>query len=533
MKRVEKKVEKRYFDQLPNINQFIKEYQFVWWIVGSFLLLAYGIKVFNVSISHDTEAMMVASRQLYNSWYSMGRFGLMFLKKVLGTYWFNPYVASFLMFATMMVNSVVWTYLLYWIGGEKKKWMKLLWIFPTFFFTSTIMAEQSGFLLQSYEVNIALLMVGIAILCLFQAFLGTSKRKWGWIAIALICSVIAFSVYQSLVPLFTAGVAICFLVLYDRMTVEMQEQMTAKFYFKTVGKFITFFLIAFVLYQGVNKAVLNFLGMETTSYIKDQIMWGTLPAKQCIKNILLHVRDSFLGKGIFYNSINGIVVILTLGYSIFRMKRKEHCYILYCLAVIYCLISPFLMSLLMGNAPTARTQLLLPFVIGFFLQYLLVKVKEQEKKQFQYIYPVTVILVIFVTMNQSILTSRLYYTQYVQYKEDVRVAEKISDQIELLNLGEIPKEPIVFVGARAARKNPSCIPGNQLELIGKSFFEVSFGTEHGTWVMRNFMATLGYSYALPDGVQIAEAEQVAAEMPAWPTTGSVAMKNGIIIVKLS
>ena len=115
----------------------------------------------------------------------------------------------------------------------------------------------------------------------------------------------------------------------------------------------------------------------------------------------------------------------------------------------------------------------------------------------------------------------------------MRVEEKISDQIELLNLVEIPKEPIVFVGAREARKNPSCIPGNQLELIGKSFFEVSFGTEHGTWVMRNFMATLGYSYALPDGVQIAEAEQAAAEMPAWPTTGSVVMKNGIIIVKLS
>ncbi len=164
--------------------------------------------------------------------------------------------------------------ILYWIGGEKKKWMKLLWIFPTFFFTSTIMAEQSGFLLQSYEVNIALLLVGIAILCLFQAFLGTSKRKWGWIAIGLICSVIASSVYQSLVPLFTACVTICFLVLYDRMSVEMQEQMTAKFYFMTVRKFITFFLIAFFLYQVVNKAVLNFLGMETTSYIKDQINYG-------------------------------------------------------------------------------------------------------------------------------------------------------------------------------------------------------------------------------------------------------------------
>ncbi len=129
-----------------------------------------------------------------------------------------------------------------------------------------------------------------------------------------------------------------------------------------------------------------------------------------------------------------------------------------------------------------------------------VRVAEKISDQIELLNLGEVILVIFVTMNQSILTSRLYYTQYVQYKEDVRVAEKISDQIELLNLGEIPKEPIVFVGAREARKNPSCIPGNQLELIGKSFFEVSFGTEHGTWVMRNFMATLGYSYALPDGV---------------------------------
>ena len=47
------------------------------------------------------------------------------------------------------------------------------------------------------------------------------------------------------------------------------------------------------------------------------------------------------------------------------------------------------------------------------------------------------------------------------------------------------------------------------------------------------MANLGYSYALPDGVQIAEAEQMRnREMPVWPTTGSVVMKNGIIIVKL-
>ena len=55
------------------------------------------------------------------------------------------------------------------------------------------------------------------------------------------------------------------------------------------------------------------------------------------------------------------------------------------------------------------------------------------------------------------------------------------------------------------------------------------------WNMGNACyGTLGYSiWSSRDGVQIAEAEQAAAEMPAWPTTGSVVMKNGIIIVKLS
>ena len=531
MKKSKEKVEKICLEPLPKINQFIKEYQFVWWIVGSFLLLAYGIKVFNVSISHDTEAIMVASEQLYNSWYSMGRFGLIFLKKVLGTYCFNPYVASFMMFVTMVANSILWSYLFYWISGEKKKDMKLAWIFPAFFFTSTIMAEQSGFLLQAYEVNIALLMVGIAILCLFQAFFGENRHKCVWVAVAMLCSVIAFSVYQSLVPLFTAGVAISFLVLYDKMATDRNEQLTFSFYIINIGKLIAVFLASFILYQIVNKVVLNLLEMETTSYIKDQIMWGVLPTAECVKNVLSHIRDSFLGKGIFYSSINGVVVVMLLGYSILRIRRKEHCYILYCLAVIYCLLSPFMMSIVMGNAPTARTQLLLPFVIGFFLQYLLIKVRE--KKALKYVYSIMGIGVFIVIMNQSILSSRLYYTQYVQYEEDVRVAEKISDQIEKLNLGEVPKEPVVFVGARSAKKNAACIAGDQLELIGKSFFEVSFGTEHGTWVMRNFMATLGYSYALPDGTQIAQAEQAVSGMPVWPNTGSVIVKDGIIIVKLS
>ena len=37
---------------------------------------------------------MAVPERLYESWYTMGRFGLIFLKKVLGTYVFTPYAAG-------------------------------------------------------------------------------------------------------------------------------------------------------------------------------------------------------------------------------------------------------------------------------------------------------------------------------------------------------------------------------------------------------------------------------------------------------
>ena len=58
------------------VREFLNDHKYSWWIMGLFLFAAYGIKVFNVSISHDTEAIMAVPDSLYRSWLSMGRFGL-------------------------------------------------------------------------------------------------------------------------------------------------------------------------------------------------------------------------------------------------------------------------------------------------------------------------------------------------------------------------------------------------------------------------------------------------------------------------
>lgn len=517
--------------KFPSVKRYLADNKAVWWTIGVFLLIAYGIKVFNVSISHDTEQIMSTPEVLYDNWYTMGRFGLIFIKRILGTYVFNPYAASFMMFVMMILNSWVWTYLFYWLGSQEKNTPRNGWIFPTVLFTSTIYVEQSGFLLQIYEINTVLLLVGLALIGLYKVIL--EKKAWYWFLPEIVICVLAFSAYQSFVPLFAAGAALSFLLVYDKCIQEGRESASVKFLLSLIGKLIAVFILSLLVYKIINTIVLNVLHMETTSYITDQIMWGKIPAKQCIMNIISHIYSALIGKGVFYTPVYGMVYLFLLCYFLFRFKDKERNYFLCFFALLFCLASPFLMTVLLGTAPTARTEFLLPFVVGFFLQYGMNRFFVKEEKRRKYAYVCAVILVGCFVMNQSLLSSRLFYTQYVQYEEDVRLAVKITDRIDQLNLGESPEEPVVFVGRREPQKNAVALKGEELELIGRSFFEVSFYTGHGTRVMHHFLETLGYSYNLPTDEQTKTAQELAADMPCWPDTGSVAVKDGVIVIKLS
>ena len=523
-------VKEKKWNWLP-FGEYYRKNRLTFALTGVFLLIVYGIKIFNVSISHDTEAAIAAPFNLYKSWYTMGRFGLVVLKRLLGTYEFNPYAASFLMVVAMFLNVILWGYLFAWLGGKKWQDGFSSWIFPVVFFTSMIMAEQSGFLLQSYEINVALLLLGAALLCGFRAILTRRKFYSPYYLAPVACCIFAFSVYQSFVPLFAAAAAICFLLVYTNREVEAQE-VSVGFCLGTILRLIVIFAASLFLYYGINHFVLAGLHLETTSYITDQIQWGKISLEEGLNNIYLHIYKAMTGKGIFYTSLHLIAYVGMLLCMLRQLFVKKTCRILYLAAAAFVLISPFLMTILMGAEPTVRTQILLPFVAGFALQYLVVTIREERFRLCRYLYVAALCLTGVLCLQQSMDAARLYYTQYIQYQEDVRVAQKISDRIEALGLGEIPEEPVVFVGARTPLKNAVCYSDDELELIGKSFFAISYGTGHGTWVMRNFMTSLGYPYVFGDDQDFAKADQLAAAMPSWPAKGSVAEKDGIIIVKL-
>ena len=511
------------------VREFLNDHKYSWWIMGLFLFAAYGIKVFNVSISHDTEAIMAVPDSLYGSWLSMGRFGLIALKKLLGTYLFNPYAASAMMFVMMIINGIAWEYLFCWLGDRKEQKKESTWIFPTIYFTSMIVAEQSGFLLQAYEVNVAFFLIAVSVFCLCRIIL--EHGKWYLAVPAIGCPVIAFASYQAYVPLFMAAAAVCFVLIYDTNSRQNNGRTDFRFCVKVLLAFVIDFVVAFGVYQIVNKIIMARYEMQTTSYISDQIAWKNQPLQVTLNAILEHIGEALQGKGIFFTALYGLIYVVMLIYIAVRIRKKEQSYWVYMIAVFFSGVVPFFMTVLLGGAPSARTEIVLPFIAAFYCEYLVKKIRSKDAWRGVYVLA-TAFFAAF-CMHQSMMTSRLYYTQYTQYEEDVRVAAKISDRIEQLNLGETPTQPVMYVGRRAYHKNNSCIQDEQLELIGRSYFAVSFSTNHGTWVMHNFMSTLGYDYKMSlNEKKITTAEKYAADMPTWPAKGSVALKDGIIIVNL-
>lgn len=499
---------------MKKIKDYCYENRYQIFIFTFFLILGYGIKIFNISISHDTEAIIAVPQNLYGSWLQMGRFGQIVLKKLLGTYCFNPYIAAFMMVIMMIVSAILWGYLFSIVSEKRNK--IFLWIFGTVFFTSTIMAEQEAFLLQAYEVTVAIGLVAVALILLLEGKKEKNKFK---IVGAMLVLLIAFATYQAMVVLYVAGATSCFLFYY-----ENHEERNFKDYIAYIGYLIGLFAVTYIVYFLINKLILFMLGIETTSYIDGQVAWTTQGIKSCLFNIYEHILEVIKGKTFFYTPILKISIILTI-IRLFLQKKKK-CYWLYSLATIFMFICPFLMTIVLGNTPSHRTELNIPFVTAILVVQLAIFLQNKKR----WMYNIALVAVFVIGMYQSQQTSRLYYTEYVQNQQDMMLATKISDRIEQLNV-DTSQIPVVFVGAHKMQRNLSCLSEKEFEMTGWSFFEISYSTGHGTWEMQHYLATLGIDYLYPSSEQIEIAENIANGMQAWPSTESVKFSNGVIVVK--
>lgn len=495
-----------------------------------FLLLAFGQKLFSNTFSIDTQGIIQNNDALYKSWFELERFGLVLFKKLTGTYLYNNALASFTMVVFFGISAMVWAYLLC-SASHTMKLQPAFFIIP--YVASPIFAEMLGFLLLGPEISIAAILTAISLMMWANAAASSSAKQRILLVIAsIVCATLSFTMYLAMVTFFITGTAILYVLKYSDSKYQNHDKNESRAFL--IGS-VVIFVVSYALYKLLNALAMKVKGVTTNAYISDQSRWGKDSPSVILHNMGSHILALYSGEGIFYSVIFSICALCVFVAAIYHVITKKIS-LFSCLVVLLIVLSPTIMSFVLGGIPSVRTEMTYPLAFSFITMVLFSGIVFTIQRNTQSIRAEAVtivawILIIAIGWNQALITSRIFYTENIVFTQDVLTAQEIKSRIDELGLGEHPNEPLVFVGNHVAKCNPDCYSADQLGLTGRSMLEIGFSTEHGTGVKKQFMVdVLGVYYNSATSEQIEQSEELAESMPHWPDPGSVAEKDGIIIV---
>lgn len=495
-----------------------------------FLLLAFGQKLFSNTFSIDTQGIIQNNDALYKSWFELERFGLVLFKKLTGTYLYNNALASFTMVVFFGISAMAWAYLLC-SASHTMKLQPAFFIIP--YVASPIFAEMLGFLLLGPEISIAAILTAISLMMWANAAASSSAKQRILLVIAsIVCATLSFTMYLAMVTFFITGTAILYVLKYSDSKYQNHDKNESRAFL--IGS-VVIFVVSYALYKLLNALAMKVKGVTTNAYISDQSRWGKDSPSVILHNMGSHILALYSGEGIFYSVIFSICALCVFVAAIYHVITKKIS-LFSCLVVLLIVLSPTIMSFVLGGIPSVRTEMTYPLAFSFITMVLFSGIVFTIQRNAQSIRAEAVtivawILIIAIGWNQALITSRIFYTENIVFTQDVLTAQEIKSRIDELGLGEHPNEPLVFVGNHVAKCNPDCYSADQLGLTGRSMLEIGFSTEHGTGVKKQFMVdVLGVYYNSATSEQIEQSEELAESMPHWPDPGSVAEKDGIIIV---
>ncbi|HBA50730.1 MAG TPA: hypothetical protein DCZ91_23620 [Lachnospiraceae bacterium] len=550
---------------------YLEKYRSRLFLTGLLVFLVHGARMNAGIIGIDTEDLLHLQDDFYGGWLHTGRQGLVFLKYFLGNAQYNPFFSGTMTVLLFAVSVAAFLSLWDRAGRPAGLWGwgcgALLWV------SHPAMAEQFYFSLQGMEICLG---IGLTALALYFSFRWARGDGAFWAVGGGGILLLTFSVYQIFVVLYIFG-TVALLLCQALGEVAEGGKPEGKGLFKHVVPYCAVFLGAFLL-----NTVITRLFFGSSDYLQNQIYWGHASVKDCLHAIAGHVVKAFTGYGsIFYHPGLGVLALFdfVLLYAFLARlcpeKGSGKAVILFFYLAM--LATPFMMTVLLGGMPAMRSQMVLPAMTGF-LGYLGIWLAQRQELdpgiqqesgpgiqqepcvgiqrdsgsgiqqepctgiQQKRLYPSRQHGVLLCSMAavclisgsiQAKVTGRLYYTDWCRYEQDAALGRSVIERIEQV-MPEGEPLPVMVVGGREFSGNNACVTG---EVIGRSFFSYDREVEPVPfWSTRRvlgFLHTLGADYVQAPKERAGEALDSSADMPVWPGEGSVQVKNGMIIVKLS
>jgi hypothetical protein len=513
-----------YFKERIGLNGFLDFCRANMLLIASItfaMFCTYGIKLWFYSIGIDTELVMAGyGSGRPNTGATMGRWGGDIFSRFYGLFQIkeiNPWLGYFLGFVLFWLAAIEWCYFIN-IFSARRGANNSLIPFAVVFSTMQVWIEM--FYFPGWQIQFMLFLCPVITYLLYKGFLDSEYIK---IAAGAVILLLLVSTYQSMVLLF------CFAVFAGFILFQENSDYDKKVYALLCLKLFICLIVVLALYLLGNTIVLTIYNTQQNGYIDRMIRWGKDPAASNLTAIKNYFFNLMLGRSRI-NSFNYLLpaVILFIAQAICTAFRRITAgrRALFILAAAGIPLTFCVLPIAGAYSPPLRSQYALPFALGFMLYYLVIHYKK-------FFAAIVFAAAVVIGMFQAQIGSQMYYSDYMRYQEDVRLA---GDFARMLSSFEDADNtiPVAFVGKiRAASKfKRNYIEG---EIVGRSFWGLQ-----GAWTSSpidglSFMRTIGLNYPFPNQAQLDAALAAWPSMPSYPDEGCVRFlpEVNVIVFKLS
>ncbi len=526
------------------IRNYGKQYGMLLLVSLAAAALCYGFLVFSGTIRIDTEELMNHPGSKLG-WLSIGRFGLAFLKDMLGLQTHHMVWSGLLFFLFFWLGANLLTFGIYHFSGGKPY---SYWIFLLLYSTSNIWSYQVYFSVQQAEVACAMLLLVLAAFLSVQAVFEKKGAACIWrFLVSFVLLVLGLGAYQALAVYYIAACLIFFLVWIMRETGSKQEERCGRLLLRCLG-FVLFFVCAYAAYA----VIADTWFMAGADYMNEQSGWGRYPVTDCIKNVLRIAKNLLFAIGPRNFSFYPAAVLFTTVWLVRIFagvygRQGGRRFVLWLLALAALLASPLFMTLYMGEMLVTRAQFALPPAAAFLGMYAIDGLSERRKSDEKAVVQKSaacfgvwarrlgIVFVSVVLLGQCTYNLRLAYTDQVRFEDDAAKTEQLLTLLAEANGGTLPTQPIAFVGYQQAELPKWC---RRTEMYGWSFYEWDYDNIRPAGATHRIVGLIqAYTgVVLEEAVteeQLLAAAQMAQPLSDFPADGCIAVTDELVVVRLS
>jgi hypothetical protein len=501
-------------DLAYKLNDFLRRNKAL--IIYSFIIaiICYGYELFNFSLSIDEELQSFSSAVNLKKLIQDGRWGSYFINILLSPHSLMPYLPTLILILCLALTSILF------IANEKGDLQSQI-IFSTIFISYPLHSYYMEFNILGAPVGIGMILSTISYLIIKES-LEIHKRKFLLSSVAILMLTFSFSMYQALVPFLISLV----LIHYGSQLLN-NECITIRLFVKQIFYFFIIYLLAFLLYLIIDRFFKILFIPEfqnLSSYTDHYLGWGKSTAKKVFFILLGTTKDYLSGKK-FYGSysIKSIFVLIPFLLYIILSKVKVTSHKVLVVTILFIsLFIPFIVMYYTGSKLPPRSLVALPLMLAGFWWLTSLYSKQWMKT-------VLIIIAFLFFLSNTYHTTRLFYTSYVSWQADRDMANRIIERIYSLDLPEKDPIKIVFIGKYKHPENELFLKTN--DAFGSSFFY--WGRGEFPRINAVFKTKGITNLKLATSVEQEKIVDSIDSLPSWPKKGSVTIKDGIVVVKLS